>query len=515
MDDAPKIMTRPTLLATPVLLEGDDATAQLAQDLAMVAEPGWVIALEGDLGAGKTTFARAFIRTLADDPGLEVPSPTYTLVQRYDEAQPAVLHADLYRLTDPDEMIELGLDDADDSAIRLIEWPGNAGQGAFPGALTLTLDMAQEGAARIAQFSGPDAVLNRIARTLAIRNFIEASGHNRGLGKGKRSRLQGDASTRRYERFEPGPLILMDAARQPDGPIIADGKPYHQLVHLAESVHAFAAVGTALREKGFAAPTIHASDLDAGLMLIEDLGGDTILLPDGSPDPACYRAAVELLSAVHAQSWDADLPVGDGTTHHVHRYDSDVFLTEIALLPDWYVEHRGVDTADFNRDGFFDAWRAAFAPLENGPRTLTLRDYHSPNIIWRGDKTGHDRIGLIDHQDALLGPPAYDVAALVQDARVTIPPALQADLLEHYCNARQVDDPSFDRDAFMQSFALMAGQRGSKILGIFARLNARDGKPGYLKHLPRIETYMRQLLAHDVLQPLRPFYDQLLPKEGS
>lgn len=494
-----------------LLLQGDEATAQLAQDLAMVAEPGWVIALEGDLGVGKTTFARAFIRTLAGDPHLEVPSPTYTLVQRYDEAEPAVLHADLYRLTNPDEMIELGLDDADDPAIRLIEWPGNAGEGAFPGALTLKLDMASNGTARTAEFCGPQALLARVDRTLGIRRFLEASGH----GDGQRSRLQGDASTRRYERFEPGSLVLMDAARQPDGPIIRDGKPYSQLVHLAESVHAFTAVGTALCDKGFAAPVIEAGDLDAGLLLIENLGSNTILLPDGSPDPARYRAAVDVLGAMHMHSWKADLPIGDGTTHHVYRYDSDVFLTEIALLPDWYVEHRGVDTGDFDRDGFFAAWRTALAPLEEAPRTLTLRDYHSPNIIWRGDKTGHERIGLIDHQDALLGPFAYDVAALIQDARVTISPQLQEDLLQHYCKARLAVDATFDQEALIQSFALMAAQRNSKILGIFARLNARDGKPAYLKHLPRIETYMQQLLEHDVLSPLRPYYDQLLPKKAS
>lgn len=477
----------------------------------MVAEPGWVIRLEGDLGAGKTTFARAFIRTLAKDPGLEVPSPTYTLVQRYDEADPAVLHADLYRLTDPDEMVELGLDDADDPAIRLIEWPTNAGENAFPGALTLTLAMASDGDARTAHFSGPEPILKRVARTLDIRAFLGKNGRS----DGERSRLQGDASTRRYERFEPGGLIVMDAPRQPDGPIIKDGKPYSQLVHLAESVHAFVAVGTALRTNGFAAPAIHASDLNAGLLLIEDLGDQTILQPDGKPDPERYGEAVELLSALHTQNWDRELAVGDGSQHQLHRYDTDVFLTEIALLPDWYVQHCGLDATHFDRDGFFAAWRKVLAPLEEGPVTLTLRDYHSPNIIWRPDQKGNDRIGLIDHQDALLGPPAYDVAALVQDARVTVPPDMQKELLDRYCGAQSARDPKFDAAEFTRSFALMAGQRNSKILGIFARLNARDGKPGYLKHLPRIEAYMHQLLEHDVLAPLKPYYDQLLPKDGS
>lgn len=491
----------------PITLVGDAGTVQLAQDIAMVAELGWVIQLDGDLGAGKTTFARAFIRSLAGDPELEVPSPTYTLVQRYDEADPTVLHADLYRLSDPSEMIELGFDDGDDPAIRLVEWPQNAGQGTFPSAITLSLVMPTgktREAARIASFSGPKAFLARIKRTLAIRTFLDDAGH-----KGAdRSRLQGDASTRRYETLSDA-LIIMDAPRQPDGPIVKDGKPYSQLVHLAESVHAFAAVGHALRQRGFAAPAVHAADLDAGLLLIEDLGDETLLHPDGKPNPERYQAAVELLAKLHGETWAADLTVPGSEPHHLHRYDTDVFLTEISLCPDWYVAHRGIKAGAFDRDGFFAAWRAVLDPLEAEPATLTLRDYHSPNIIWREKRSGTDRLGLIDHQDALLGPPAYDIAALVQDARVTIPPDLQRRLLKAYSAASAAD-----ADWLEARFTLMAAQRNTKILGIFARLNARDGKPAYLKHLPRVEGYMRQLLTHPVLADLKPYYEQLLPEAG-
>lgn len=500
-------------LIKTILLEGDEATARLAQDVAMVAEAGWVIRLAGDLGAGKTSFARAFIRTLAGDPGLEVPSPTYTLVQRYDEAEPAVLHADLYRLTDPDEMIELGLDDPEGPAIRLIEWPDHAGPDAFPGALTLTLSVVKGGAARMAEFAGPEALLQRLARTLAIRQFLVTAGH----GKGERSRLQGDASSRRYERLRgPStghPLIVMDSPALPAGPIIRDGKTYIQLVHTATSVHAYVAIADALRQRGFTTPTIQAQDLQSGLLLIEDMGRDCILLPDGSPDPKRYGAAAELLAHLPAEQWPAELPVGDGSTHHLHAYDSDVFLTEITLLPDWYLSHRRIDTAAFDRQAFLATWRACLKPLEAQPATLTLRDVHSPNLIWRAGQEGLKRLALLDFQDALLGPAAYDVAALVQDARVTVPPPLQEALLERYCAARLALDPTFDRVMFTDAFALMAAQRASKILGIFARLNVRDGKPGYLKHLPRIETYLRQLLdRHAVLAPLTPFYDQLLPQ---
>lgn len=489
----------------PCLVRGEGATQALAEDIAMVAAPGWVIALEGDLGAGKSTFARAFIRALARDPALDVPSPTYTLVQRYEEAQPPVLHADLYRLSDPGEMLELGIDDPDDAAIRLIEWPQNAGRGAFPGALTLALAM-QGADARLATFSGQQALLDQIARTSAVRAFLADAGY----ASAHRQRLQGDASTRRYERLANEPLILMDAARRPDGPIVRDGKPYSQLVHLAESVHAFAAVGTALRERGFAAPAIHHADLDAGLLLLEDLGSQTIVQADGAPDPARYQAAAQLLAHLHGHGWPDDLPIPGGGVHTLHRYNADVFLTEIALLPDWYVPHRGVDASDFDRQGFFEAWRTVLAPLDQEPATLTLRDYHSPNIIWRPGHTGINRLGLIDHQDAMLGPPAYDLASLVQDARVTIPTDLQEALLAAYCEASRAD-----LDAVKARMTIMAGQRNSKILGIFARLNARDGKPGYLRHLPRVEGYMRQLLDHRVLAPLKPFYDLLLPGQES
>ena len=492
-------------MTNPITLIGEAATAQLAQDIAMVAEPDWVIRLEGDLGAGKTTFARAFIRTLADDPKLDIPSPTYTLVQRYEEADPVVLHADLYRLSDPSEMVELGLDDPDDKAIRLVEWPQNAGEGAFPGAVTVSLVLRDE-AARIADVSGPQPLLDRIERTLAIRSFLESAGHK----DAKRRRLQGDASARRYERLADTTLIVMDAPRQADGPVVKDGKSYNKLVHRAESVHAFAAVGHVLRKKGFAAPALHAADLDAGLLLIENLGEDTILHSDGTPNAERYRAAVELLATLHTKAWTSELPVPGNGTHLLKRYDADVFLTEIAMCPDWYGAHRGVKTGAFDHDGFFAAWRAVLEPLDVEPSTLTLRDYHSPNIIWREGESGTDRLGLIDHQDALLGPPAYDIASLVQDARVTIPPDMQHSLLDTYRAESGVD-----ADWLQARFTVMAAQRSTKILGIFAHLNAQNGKPAYLEHLPRIESYMQQLLTHPVLAELRPYYEQLLPEPGS
>src|ERR1700751_6068616 len=110
-----------------VALANEAATAHLMADLALLTGPGDVITLSGDLGAGKTSAARAMIRYLADDEALEVPSPTFTLAQGYELPSFPVLHADLYRISDASELEEIGLSPLPEGAVSLIEWPERAG----------------------------------------------------------------------------------------------------------------------------------------------------------------------------------------------------------------------------------------------------------------------------------------------------------------------------------------------------------------------------------------------------
>jgi aminoglycoside/choline kinase family phosphotransferase len=153
------------------------------------------------------------------------------------------------------------------------------------------------------------------------------------------------------------------------------------------------------------------------------------------------------------------------------------------------------------------AWNGVFDRLDSAEKTLVLRDFHSPNLIWRAERAGHDRLGLIDFQDAAIGPAAYDVASLAMDARVDVAPELEHATVEAYCAARAAQG-GFDRAGFDIAYAAMAAQRNSKILGIFVRLNLRDGKPGYMKHLPRIRDYVSRALAHPALAELRTFYEK-------
>ena len=112
----------------------------------------------------------------------------------------------------------------------------------------------------------------------------------------------------------------------------------------------------------------------------------------------------------------------------------------------------------------------------------------------------------------MLGSPAYDVASLLQDARVTVPPDLELKLIGLYARERRAADPQFDVAAFARAYAIMGAQRATKILGIFARLDRRDGKPHYLKHLPRIEAYLTRNLAHPALAKLKGWYETYLPR---
>ncbi|ACP27116.1 putatuive aminoglycoside phosphotransferase [Sinorhizobium fredii NGR234] len=480
------------------LLKDEAATIELGEDLALALKKGDCVGLSGDLGAGKSTFARAFLRAMADDEGLEVPSPTFTVVQSYELRIP-VAHFDLYRLADASELDELGFDEALAEGICLVEWPEKAAE-ALP-AERIMLSFTHEGEGRRVRITGPDAAFERIARSLAIRAFLSDAGYPHA----GRRHLSGDASVRAYERIHDGEpaKIMMDAARHKPGPILQDGKYYQQLAHIAEDVVPFVAISELLRQRGFAAPAIYARDLDLGLLLIEDLGAEGILDAEGRPVVERYSEAVRLLGRLHAAPPERDIAVADGIVHHIPDFDRTAIKIETSLLIDWYLPwKRGRPASHAERSEYFAIWDRLIDSLGSTEKNLLLRDFHSPNILWRAERDGLDRIGIIDFQDAMIGPTAYDVASLVQDARVTIDRELADRLMGTYIAERKASG-SFDETAFLRDWHIMAAQRNCKLAGIWVRLKERDGKPGYMKHMPRTFGYLQHALTHEVLTPLR------------
>jgi N-acetylmuramate 1-kinase len=505
----------PATLSAPHALEVDlgneEATRKLAADIGAALAPGDMVLLSGDLGSGKTTFARALIRYLAGDDALEVPSPTFTLMQVYDLPRCLVIHADLYRVQQPEELDEIGYADVASDAIVLVEWPDRA-EFVPADRLEIEFSLAAElgPAGRHADILGHGALAARIERMAAIRGFLEESG----FGDAARTRVQGDASTRSYERLALGErrVILMNSPRRPDGPPLRGGLPYSALVHLAEDVKPFVAMARALRERGFSAPEVHAADMDLGLLVLEDLGADGVVAGDPpAPIEERYTAAVDLLAHLHQQALPEVLPVAPRIEYRLPRYDLEALLTETELLLDWYVPHRAgtVDTAA--REEFASLWRAALKGAAEATPTWVLRDYHSPNLLWLPQREGMARIGLLDFQDALSGPAPYDVVSILQDARVDVPESIEVGLVSRYVKARRAGDRTFDLNAFFELYAVLGAQRATKVLGIFSRLDRRDGKPQYLRHQPRVWRNMRRSLSHPALKTLKAWYDRHVP----
>jgi tRNA threonylcarbamoyl adenosine modification protein YjeE len=495
-----------------VTLANEQATERFAIDIAAALEPGDLVTLSGDLGAGKTTFARALIRDLAGDDTIEVPSPTFTLIQSYELPRFPLVHADFYRLSGAAELAELGFDDLPEGSVVLLEWPDRAAGFLPPDRLDITFTLAPQLGAEVrnARVVGYGAFGARAERMPQVRAFLEESG----FAAARRRRLVGDASTRIFERLtlDDQTTVLMNAPRRPDGPPVRDGKPYSAIAHLAEDVVPYVAVAVGLRDRNLSAPTILHADLERGLIMMEDLGDERIVGGDPpAPIAARYEVAIDLLVSLHRRKLPEKLPVAPQLDYSLPRYDMEAFLIEAELMLDWYLVSADAPPTDVAREEFIALWREALEPAINAPATWVLRDYHSPNLLWLPDREDIARIGVLDFQDALIGPAAYDVASLLQDARVDVQEALEVALLSRYARARRGHDQRFDAASFTRLYATLAAQRATKILGIFARLDRRDGKPQYLRHVPRLLTYLRRSLAHPALGPLKAWYAANLP----
>ncbi|WP_208435520.1 tRNA (adenosine(37)-N6)-threonylcarbamoyltransferase complex ATPase subunit type 1 TsaE [Bartonella phoceensis] len=491
-------------------LENEEATKLFAQDLALALKPGDLVTLQGDLGSGKSTIARTIIHTLANDNTLDVPSPTFTLVQSYQLPKFEIIHADLYRLSMAEEIDELGLYEAREKSILLIEWPE---KGAYLlGPITFALILQYEEHGRHVTLTSSHHSTERLQRSFAIRTFLKTHGR----GYVHRYLLAGNASSRSYELLDDGQHreVLMDAPtmQMEQSADLA----YVTMTHLAKDIRQFVGINQIILDNGFSAPHIFVTDFEQGLLILEDFGCEGILDQSGNPIEERYIACSELLAIFHQKSWPFEKQFATFLLQ-IPSYDYQALQSELSLLLDWYLPFQTQKNLNQkHREGFFTCWQPYLDSLTQGENTFVMRDYHSPNIFWRVHKEGIARIGLIDFQDGLQGPTAYDLVSLAQDARVFISPTLEAKILDAYCNARHKAPRSFDENEFRKLYAFAGAQRASRILGIFVRLHQRDGKSSYLKYLPHVQDYLARNLSQPMLAPLQRFYQKigLLPKVG-
>jgi aminoglycoside/choline kinase family phosphotransferase len=331
--------------------------------------------------------------------------------------------------------------------------------------------------------------------------------------------MPGDASTRSYARLirDGEPVILMNAPRRPDGPANYHGRSYSGAVHLAQDCKPWVAIAAGLREHGFSAPLIHHADIDSGFLITEDFGSTGFVEGDPpAPIPERYEAATDMLAALHRAALPEVVSLSPQLSYAIPAFDTEALLVEVGLMLEWYLPDHGVEPNDDLRTEFMAIWwellgKAAAAPRSWGPRTWVLRDFHSPNLIWLGEREGIAKVGILDFQDTVLGSAAYDLVSLLQDARIDVPEQLELALLTRYIKAPGRAEESFNTAGFAELYAIMSAQRNTRLLGTFARLNRRDGKPQYLRHQPRIWTYLSRSLAHPALARAREWYAAYVP----
>ena len=319
-------------------------------------------------------------------------------------------------------------------------------------------------------------------RARAISEFLAAAG----WADAERRPLAADASFRRYER------LSRDGASR----VLMDAPPPR------ESVRAFERIARTLIALGLSAPRAFEVDEAAGLMLLEDFGDRTFTraLAEDADEATLYRLAIDSLIALH-QRWQ---PGSEATP----AYDDARLLEEALLLPDWFLPAlRGGPTPEPVRAAYIEAWRAALARARAVPDCLVLRDYHVDNLMLLEGREGVAACGLLDFQDAAIGPVAYDVVSLLEDARRDLDPGLAAAMLARYLDAF----PDLDRQRFMESYAVLGAQRAAKIVGIFTRLSRRDGKDQYLHHIPRVWRHLTAGLEHPALAPVKAWFDREVP----
>ncbi|MEX5727951.1 aminoglycoside/choline kinase family phosphotransferase [Rhodovulum iodosum] len=304
--------------------------------------------------------------------------------------------------------------------------------------------------------------------------FLERAG----WGGALRGPLAGDASHRRYDR-----LTRPDTG---ESAVLMDAPP-----DTGEDVRPFTAIARHLSAHGLSAPAILAEDEGHGFVLMEDFGDGLfarLLERDEADETALYAAATDLLSALHK----APLPPDLG------HYDPAKMADLACLAFDWYLAGSGTPVPAARRAAISAELETVLARLCRGPEVMVLRDYHAENLIWLPGRDGVARVGLLDFQDALGGHPAYDLVSLLWDARRDVPEALQEAML-----ARYLVETGQPKAEFRTAFAALGVQRNLRILGVFARLCLRDGKPGYLDLLPRVWGHLQRGLAHPALAPLK------------
>lgn len=349
-------------------------------------------------------------------------------------------------------------------------------------------------------------------RTAEIEAFRAAAGWS----KARMVWLGQDASSRRYARMHHGSVsvLLMDAPRiepQPCTPDMTAAERetagWNAMTRLAGSrVEAFVLIAEHLRSLGLSAPKVFAHDSQNGLAIIEDFGEGrefARLIEQGKADEkVLYSKAAETLAFIHTQNTPDQLAFGD-ETWPILPFDDLALRTNADLFVDWLPKYdRRMRLTAKTKEDWISAREELIARANSFPRTFTLRDYHAENLLW----LPNGKVGLLDFQDAVFGWDAWDMAMLTQDARRDVSPAAESAAIRAY-----LDGTGRAETAFRERLAVIGTLNALRIVGVFARLVARDGKPRYRQFMQRQQDLLARNLSHPAAAKMANFVRDVAP----
>lgn len=316
--------------------------------------------------------------------------------------------------------------------------------------------------------------------------FLQAHG----WGQAKLDPVGEDGAFRRYFRLRDNAgksVILMEAV--PEG---------HNMATPGHSILDFIRLSKYLRGIGIAAPEVYEVDAKEGYVLLEDFGDVSFKRAQETGAVTrddLYGLATDVLAQMRQQGKVGDVPLPDYYQSHVH--------TGRRRVIDWYLPAiRGVQNPDGLVEDYLSVWDRIEESLPPVPCGFLHIDYHFENLMWNPAKSGLARCGVLDFQGAMTGPLPYDLANLLEDARVDVPADLRATMMDRYCSSMTQDE----RDVFQSWYRVLATQFHCRVIGQFIRLAVLDGKTRYLPMIPRISSYIRDGLKDPVLSPLADWF---------
>ncbi len=349
-----------------------------------------------------------------------------------------------------------------------------------------------------------------MTRSEALQRLLEETG----FAAAQRVPLAGDASTRRYERLvtDERHAVLMDAPPTAEtGPCPPGATPaerrqlgWNAMARLAASrVEAFAAVSEHLSSIGLGAPKIYGADLNAGYMVLEDLGDALyarVIAEGGADEIELYRVAAEVLAHVHAAPMPTRMTGPSGASWPLLEYDALALEVNVDLFAHWMPQSTEIRIDDARWEQVRDA---LIVKALGFPRAFTIRDYHAENLIWMPEREGLQRVGLLDYQDAIRGWRGWDFAMLLDDARRDVSDAAREAAIRAYLDRTGAEDAAFRRE-----LAVLGVLNAMRILGRFAQLT-HEGKTKYAAFMPREWGHLARNLKHPALAEARAFVEDV------